>query len=123
VGIPTLNERYEYHSLVIAKRKESVAQLAKRQSATSLDISPDQERHSRMVKYTVAMSVRMVCIVAGVFTQGWLMWVFFSLAIFLPYFAVIIANAHGSTPTKDLSTVVAPKITLTANDIRIADEK
>ena len=66
--------------------------MQKRQSATALEASPDEERRSRLVKYTIAMSVRMVCIVLGVVTQGWLMWVFFALAIFLPYFAVVIAN-------------------------------
>jgi predicted tellurium resistance membrane protein TerC len=96
--------------------------LAKRQSATSLEISPEQERRTRMIKYTVAMSVRMVCIILGVFTQGWLMWVFFSFAIFLPYFAVIIANAQGPTGGNYLSKVVAPKLSVKAQDIRIVDD-
>ena len=53
--------------------------MAKRQSATSLELSPDEERRVRMRKYTIAMSVRMVCIVAGVFTTGILMWIFFEI--------------------------------------------
>jgi hypothetical protein len=97
--------------------------VAQRQSATSLNISPDEERRSRMIKYTVAMSVRMVCIVAGVFAQGWLMWVLFGLAIFLPYFAVIVANAQGPAEDKSVSKLVAPKLTLKANDIKIVDEQ
>lgn len=97
--------------------------MAKRQSATTLEISPEQERRTRMIKYTVAMSVRMVCIVLGVFTQGWLMWVFFALAIFLPYFAVIIANAQGQDPKQTAATLVAPKITISASDIKFADDK
>ncbi len=76
-----------------------------------------------MIKYTVAMSVRMVCIVLGVFAQGWLMWVFFALAIFLPYFAVIIANAQGPDPKQAAATLVAPKLTISAQDIKIADDK
>lgn len=97
--------------------------MAQRQSATSLNISPDEERRSRMIKYTVAMSVRMVCIVAGVFAQGWLMWVLFGLAIFLPYFAVIVANAQGPAEDKSVSKLVAPKLTLKSNDIKIVDEQ
>jgi low affinity Fe/Cu permease len=97
--------------------------LAKRQSATTLEISPEQERRSRMIKYTVAMSVRMVCIVLGVFSQGWLMWVFFALAVFLPYFAVIIANAQGPDPKQTSSTLIAPKLTISSQDIKIADDK
>jgi hypothetical protein len=97
--------------------------LAKRQSATTVDISPEQERRTRMIKYTVAMSVRMLCIVLGVFSQGWLMWIFFALAIFLPYFAVIVANAQGSAPSQTAATLIAPKLTISAQDIKISDEK
>ena len=76
-----------------------------------------------MIKYTVAMSIRMVCIVLGVFSQGWLMWVFFALAVFLPYFAVIIANAKGPDPKQTAATLIAPKLTISAQDIKIADDK
>lgn len=76
-----------------------------------------------MIKYTVAMSVRMVCIVLGVVTQGWLMWIFFALAIFLPYFAVIVANAQGPAPKQTAATLIAPKITISAQDFKIADDK
>lgn len=76
-----------------------------------------------MVKYTVAMSVRMVCIVLGVFSQGWLMWLFFALAIFLPYFAVIVANAQGPAPKQTGASLIAPKLTISATDIKIADDK
>ncbi len=96
--------------------------MQKRQSATALEASPDEERRSRLVKYTVAMSVRMVCIVLGVVTQGWMMWVFFALAIFLPYFAVIIANEQGSTKRVN-TTVIAPKISIKADQIKIDDPK
>jgi type IV secretory pathway VirB6-like protein len=97
--------------------------MAKRQSATSLELSPDEERKIRMRKYTIAMSVRMVCIVAGVFTTGVLMWIFFALAIFLPYFAVIIANSQGSNPKDSSTKIVAPAISIPASKIRIVDEE
>lgn len=75
-----------------------------------------------MIKYTVAMSVRMVCIVLGVFSQGIWMWIFFALAIFLPYFAVVVANAQG--PTKKVNTnVVAPTLSIKADQIRFDDPK
>jgi cell division septal protein FtsQ len=96
--------------------------LQKRQSATALEASPDEERRSRLIKYTVAMSVRMVCIVLGVFTQGWLMWVFFALAIFLPYFAVVIANEQGASK-KVNTTVIAPKISIKADQVRFDEPK
>ena len=92
--------------------------MAKRQSATSLELSPDEERKIRMRKYTIAMSVRMVCIVAGVFTTGILMWIFFALAIFLPYFAVVMANAQGSR-AKSQSDRLAPKVTIKSSEMKI----
>lgn len=94
------------------------AQLAKRQSVTSLDLSPEQERKQRMVRYTIAMSIRTLCIILGVISTGILMWVFFALAIFLPYFAVVLANAQGGKSSKQ-SDRLAPKITIKATDMKI----
>jgi predicted tellurium resistance membrane protein TerC len=93
--------------------------LTKPQSVTSLEASPEDERRARMKKYTIAMTVRMVCIVLGVFLEGWLMWAAFAGAIFLPYFAVVLANSSSgslSTSTK----AVAPKLTLGAERFRDA---
>lgn len=74
-----------------------------------------------MVKYTIAMSVRMVCIILGVFTTGILMWIFFALAIFLPYFAVVVANAQGTNEKAAKTNIVAPKISIKASEVRIVD--
>jgi hypothetical protein len=51
-----------------------------------------------MLKYTVAMTIRVICIVVAFFVEGWLMWLAFAGAIFLPYFAVVLANAQGPKP-------------------------
>ena len=72
--------------------------MAKAQSITTVSESPDDERKSRMLKYTLAMTIRVVCIVAAMFVEGWLMWLAFAGAIFLPYFAVVLANAQGPKP-------------------------
>lgn len=72
--------------------------MAKAQSITTVSESPDDERKSRMLKYTLAMTVRVVCIVVAMFVDGWLMWLAFAGAIFLPYFAVVLANAQGPKP-------------------------
>lgn len=69
--------------------------MAKAQSITTVSESPDDERRSRMLKYTIAMTIRVVCIVVAMFVDGWLMWLAFAGAIFLPYFAVVLANAQG----------------------------
>lgn len=70
--------------------------MTKAQSVTSLGQSPEDERKARMIKYTIAMTVRVICLILGMVVQGWLMWVMFAGAILLPYFAVVIANAQGS---------------------------
>ena len=72
--------------------------MAKAQSITTVSESPDDERKSRMLKYTLAMTIRVVCIVVAMFVEGWLMWLAFAGAIFLPYFAVVLANAQGPKP-------------------------
>ena len=66
-----------------------------------------------MVKYLIAMTIRVICIVSAIFVEGWLMWLCFAGAIFLPYFAVVIANAQVSRAgTLDQVTVVPKSISL-----------
>jgi len=62
---------------------------------TALPPSPTDDRHSRMVKYLIAMSIRVVCILLCFFVQGWWLIVFAVGAIVLPYLAVILANVGG----------------------------
>lgn len=97
--------------------------MEKPQSVTNLDISPEDERKSRMVKYLLAMSLRVVCIIVGVFVEGWLMWVCFAGAIFLPYFAVIIANASGGTAGRTAEAVVAARLEVGAAALKVASRK
>lgn len=97
--------------------------MPKPQSVTNLDISPEEERKSRMIRYLVAMSIRVVCIVAGVYVEGWLMWVCFAGAIFLPYFAVIIANASGSTSANSAEPVVIPKLQIEATEFKVVNRE
>ena len=66
---------------------------AQPQSITTLVDSPGADRRRRMIRYSVAMGIRMICIVMMLFVQGWLLIVCALGAIFLPYFAVILANA------------------------------
>jgi ABC-type transport system involved in cytochrome bd biosynthesis fused ATPase/permease subunit len=62
------------------------------QSATSLPLAPVDERRIRMIKYSIAMAIRMACIVAMLFVSGWWLVICATGAIVLPYFAMIIAN-------------------------------
>jgi hypothetical protein len=74
----------------------------KQQSITTLPPSPEAERRSRMIKYTIAMSIRVACIFAMLFAQGWWLAVFAAGAIFLPYVAVVLANVSGPSRTSEV---------------------
>lgn len=67
--------------------------MAKQQSITSLPRSPDDDRRSRMLKYSITMGIRLVCIVLCLFVQGWWLLVCAIGAVVLPYIAVVFANA------------------------------
>jgi Flp pilus assembly protein TadB len=62
------------------------------QTITSLPLSPDEERRARVLRYSVAMGVRVVCVVLAIVTHGWLQLVAIIGAVVLPYFAVVVAN-------------------------------
>ena len=56
---------------------------------------------SRQKRYIYSMGLRTVCFVGAVVVgSGWLMWAFLIGAIFLPYVAVVMANA-GPGRTSD----------------------
>ncbi|MER1996450.1 MAG: DUF3099 domain-containing protein [Arthrobacter sp.] len=55
------------------------------------------EMHARMVKYTVSMSIRMVCLFMLFFVHGWMLWVVVAGAVVLPWFAVVIANGGSDS--------------------------
>jgi hypothetical protein len=64
----------------------------KQQSITSLPQAPDVQRRRRMIKYSVAMGIRVLCLISILFVHGWWVLIPAAGAIFLPYFAVVIAN-------------------------------
>lgn len=51
------------------------------------------EQSARTRRYLVSMGVRTACVVAAIFVPGWPRWVLIAGAVFLPYFAVVMANA------------------------------
>ena len=72
------------------------------QSITSLRRSPQDDRRSRMIQYTVAMSIRTVCIVLCLVVPGWWRLLPAVGAIVLPYIAVVLANASISRPAAEV---------------------
>ena len=68
-------------------------------TVTSLPTAPEAERKSRMIKYSLAMAVRLVCIGLCFVTPGWWMLLPATGAVLLPYFAVLVANQVVKTPS------------------------
>jgi Protein of unknown function (DUF3099) len=57
----------------------------------------DDLRH-RQIRYLLSMLVRTLCFVGAVIVDGWLRWVLVVAALFLPYIAVVMANAVSRKP-------------------------
>lgn len=74
-----------------------------RRGATAVSITSASRPHSeelrgREFRYVVSMGVRTLCfLLALVFMKHWVTWFFLAGAVFLPYIAVVIANA-GAAP-------------------------
>jgi hypothetical protein len=71
----------------------------KHESITSLPVSPEVERRNRMLKYTLAMGIRMLCVLSMLFLKGWWLLLPAIGAVVLPYFAVVIANVPSKVKT------------------------
>jgi hypothetical protein len=60
---------------------------------TSARVSKSDDIRGREVRYVLSMLVRTVCFVGAVFADGLLRWLLVAGALFLPYIAVVLANA------------------------------
>jgi len=94
--------------------------MKKTQSVTSLPASPAEDRRKRMIQYTIAMSVRMVCVLLFFFVHGWWLLVVAIAAVVLPYFAVVIANNSSRAPS---NRVEPPGGVIVIRDPRIVDDQ
>ena len=61
---------------------------------TTVNQSRAEEIDGRQRRYLISMTVRLACFLAAYFVgPGWLRWVLMAGAVFLPYVAVVFANA------------------------------
>ena len=66
-------------------------------SITSASRPHSEDLRGRERRYVISMGVRTLCfLLALVFREHWVVWVFLAAAVFLPYVAVVIANAGAS---------------------------
>ncbi|WP_334171156.1 DUF3099 domain-containing protein [Sinomonas sp.] len=68
------------------------------------------DMHKRMVRYATAMGIRVVCIVLLFFLDGWLKLIAVAGAVFLPWVAVVIANAQDKADTTSDGLLDAPPL-------------
>ncbi|WP_375400384.1 DUF3099 domain-containing protein [uncultured Amnibacterium sp.] len=77
------------------------------QTATALPQSPEADRRRRMIRYTIAMSIRTLCLIGLVVVPNWTRFIFAAGAVVLPYIAVVLANV-GSRGASDPVSPGAP---------------
>lgn len=75
-------------------------------SVTSARTSLTDDQSARNKRYMLSMSIRVVCFVLCIVTEGWLRWTFFVGALVLPWVAVVIANAGREQRVKASSTIL-----------------
>ncbi|NQU37156.1 MAG: DUF3099 domain-containing protein [Actinobacteria bacterium] len=68
---------------------------------TGAGVSAGEDRDKRIRRYLISMGIRTACFVLAVLVGGWLGWVFFAGAIFLPYIAVVVANQVTQKSSRD----------------------
>lgn len=83
-------------------RRAAAVSIASAREARSDDIA------GRQTRYIVSMLIRTACFVGAVAADGVLRWVLVAAAVFLPYIAVILANAGVQKDPTPPSTYAAP---------------
>ena len=79
---------------------------------TSLPRSPEEDRRARMIRYSITMGIRLVCVILCIFVRGWWLVLCAAGAVLLPYIAVGLANVvdtRGATVERPGSIVPMTK--------------
>lgn len=71
---------------------DAVSGGAQVHSITDAATAHSEEMRVRMIKYAVAMGIRMVCLILVFVVDGWFKVLPIAGAVFLPWIAVVIAN-------------------------------
>jgi hypothetical protein len=77
-------------------------------SVTSAQPGRSEDLDGRIVRYAWMMSIRIVCFVLAVVTPSPWRWMFIVAAVFLPYIAVVLANAQRTTTVSSPAPFIAP---------------
>jgi len=77
-------------------------------SVTSAQPGRSEDLDSRIIRYAAMMGLRVVCFVLAAFTPSPWRWLFVLGAVFLPYFAVVLANVAKTATQSGGTPYVAP---------------
>jgi len=75
-------------------------------SVTSASTSSTDDQDQRVRRYLTMMGIRVVCFGLVFVTSGWLRWAAILAAVFIPYVAVVIANAVSPRQPGSIQAVV-----------------
>lgn len=76
---------------------------------TTAAVSLSDDQRSRTRRYLVSMTIRTACFLGAVFAPSPWRWILLVGALFLPYVAVVMANAGRGRPQGSaLTTVIRP---------------
>ncbi|WP_324641937.1 DUF3099 domain-containing protein [Pseudarthrobacter sp. LT1] len=93
-------------------------------SITDAAAAHSEDMRQRMIKYALAMGIRMVCLILIFVVDGWFKIIAVAGAVFLPWFAVVIANGSDKAETpSDLLLDCAPLAELESPAPPVADEE
>lgn len=73
------------------------------QVITSVQGRFSKDQSDRTRTYLWSMGIRTACFVAAIITTGWVRWAMVAGAVFLPYIAVVIANAGRESGLRQIS--------------------
>lgn len=75
-------------------------------SVTSARPSLTSDQAARNRRYLLSMSIRVVCFIGCIVTDGWLRWALFVGALVLPWVAVLVANAGREQRGKAAAAII-----------------
>jgi hypothetical protein len=78
-------------------------------SVTTAQVGTAQEQTGRVGRYLFSMGIRTACVIAAVIIPGWPRWLFLVGAVFLPYIAVVVANAGREKMSRE--SILTPEST------------
>jgi p-aminobenzoyl-glutamate transporter AbgT len=74
-------------------------------TVTSAQTSTTDDQAQRVRRYLTMMGIRIACFGLVFVTSGWVRWTAILAAVFIPYFAVVIANAVSPRQAGSIQSV------------------